>query len=364
MAVVGRILLGILIFLLAVILLLLFFPVSYEVFGEFREEKKGVSVRVKWLFGFVRFFLEVPKPGTPILKILWFNLLGDKKEKKPKKKKEKPKDKAENGATEDGETEDAATEAEAAQDATDTADVAAQDATDTADGTAQDATDTTDEAAEQVAGQASNDVTDDLTQQASGDSADGNDSTAETVTDQTAESAADQTEEESSKESSKKKKKKDKKEKEKKPKSKKSLKEKLTELVEELRFYKDLWEDGNTKPFVKAALTRVLHLIKNLLPRKIRGKLLFGAASPDVTGYAYGGYTVMRSLYPKRVSKFEFTPDFDDQILEGELTVKGWFMIFTVIYDALRILLDKRFRILRKKWKAHKEKNKKLEASA
>ncbi|MBP5670211.1 MAG: hypothetical protein J6X14_07895, partial [Lachnospiraceae bacterium] len=90
LAVVGRILLGILIFLLAVILLLLFFPISYEVSGELSEEKKDVTVRVRWLFGFVRFFMTLPKPATPTLKVLWFSLLGkkdsDKKKKKPTKK--------------------------------------------------------------------------------------------------------------------------------------------------------------------------------------------------------------------------------------------------------------------------------------
>ena len=346
LAVVGRILLGILIFLLAVILLLLFFPVSYEVNGELNEEKKSVTVKVRWLFGFVRFLMTLPKPATPTLKVLWFSLMGKKdakkEKKKPKQKGKKEKDKEKNdGATPEVAGETAQDDAQAEQASLDSVQ-------------ATEGTEATSGANEGVleAGEALSEDT-----QAEGDCA-----SATVEGDNTGESSAEEQSSDDPKD--RKKKKKDKKNKNEKPGNKKPLKEKVTELIEEFKFYKALWEDGNTKPFVQAALAKVLHLLKNLLPRKIRGKILFGAASPDITGYAYGGYSVLKSLYLKRFKAFAFTPDFERQILEGELFIKGWFMLFTVIWDALRILLDKRFKILRKKWKAHKNEKNKSEEGA
>ncbi len=149
-----------------------------------------------------------------------------------------------------------------------------------------------------------------------------------------------------------------KKKKEKKPKV--PIKEKLQKLKDEVVFYKELWEDGNTKPFVKDALARLLHVIKNLLPRKVTGKLLFGAETPDVTGKVYGGYCVVRSLYPKRFF-LELTPDFERKVLEGELMVKGHFNVFTILWDGLRILFDKRFKILKRKLDIKKHPEKALE---
>lgn len=341
LAVVGRILLGILIFLLAVILLLLFFPISYEVSGELGEEKKDVTVRVRWLFGFVRFFMTLPKPATPTLKVLWFSILG-KKDSDKKKKKPTKKSKQSNGQepAEDAKPE---SQSETAQDELDQ------------NQTMQDVTQ-----GEHGSGDAKHPS--EVNEEAPGDT-----ETTSELTDAT--SNASETVSESDKPAQEghnfgKKKKKEKKSENKKPGTKKPLKEKVGELIEEIKFYKALWEDGNTKPFVQAALAKVLHLLKNLLPRKIRGRILFGAASPDITGYVYGGYTVLRSLYPKRFKAFTFTPDFERKILEGELFVKGWFMLFTVIWDALRILLDKRFKILRKKWKAHKNEKNKSEEGA
>ena len=133
------------------------------------------------------------------------------------------------------------------------------------------------------------------------------------------------------------------------------INEKLSKLKSDFIFYKELWEDGNTKPLLKAVLARVFHVLKNLLPRKIHGKLIFGAATPDTTGYVYGGYVVLRTLYPKRLF-LELTPDFEKQILEGELLIKGHFSIFTIVWDGLRILFDKRLKILRRKLKERSEK--------
>ena len=127
----------------------------------------------------------------------------------------------------------------------------------------------------------------------------------------------------------------------------------FSKLKEEYDFYRELWEEEDTKPFVKDALLRVLHLLKNLFPRRIRGWITFGAASPDVTGYVYGLYCVCKSLWPKRLL-LELTPDFTDQVLEANFLVKGHFTIFIIVWDALKIWFDKRLKQIRQSMDEHK----------
>ena len=130
------------------------------------------------------------------------------------------------------------------------------------------------------------------------------------------------------------------------------LKEKI---LKEYQFYHNLWLEKDTKPFLKDALKRILHILRNLMPRSIRGNLLFGAASPDVTGYLYGGYCVASTIFPKKLN-LSFTPDFERQVLEGEVLIKGHFNVFTILLDGLRIFFDKRLKKIRRKLKNHMKK--------
>lgn len=289
MAVVGWILLGILGLLLALILLLLFFPISYVVKGKKDVEGQRVSVKVKWLFGFVRLLFHYPEPGKPVLKIAWFSLLGkrDKVSKTPKKRK--------NGNGGQGNN------------------VRPQ------------------EPEEKVpsAGQFSSDQT----SQASTDQVSDGQERANQDLDEPAPEIQDSPK-----------------------KQKKPLGETLRGFQTEYSFYRGLWDETDTKPFVREALSRVLHLVKNLLPRKIRGWIVFGGSTPDVTGYVYGVYCVVKTLFPKKF-QMELLPDFERSVLEVDVCIKGRFTIFILLWDALKIILDKRLKKLKKQMDAHKDKS-------
>ncbi|MBQ2100238.1 MAG: hypothetical protein II477_04085 [Lachnospiraceae bacterium] len=308
MAIVGYVLLGIILLLLALLLIILFLPIFYRANAKIDSSGKFVNAKVTWLFGLLRVFFNYPEPGKLVIKVAWFTLGGkDEKKDKPAKKPKKEKDAKEEPSSSDDSNEDASKSP-----VTESENAPSTEADQPKEPTAPEAAES---AEEPVAKQKEEEAK--------------------------AESPSDQ-----------------KKKKEKKPKV--PIKEKLQKLKDEVVFYKELWEDGNTKPFVKDALARLLHVIKNLLPRKVTGKLLFGAETPDVTGKVYGGYCVVRSLYPKRFF-LELTPDFERKVLEGELMVKGHFNVFTILWDGLRILFDKRFKILKRKLDIKKHPEKALE---
>ena len=341
MAVVGWILLSILLLLLALILAILFVPIRYKVTAKLNAQEKGVSVKVTWLLSLVRFFFDFPEPKEPILKVAFVTILGKKskpgKPKKSKKKKaknegEESQDNTSEEATQEDHIEEAVQEGLAEEDAkVESIEEDVQEKPSEED----DREISSEEGAQE--GHSEEAIQEEQSQVQSSDAE-------KEPTSESTDIASEDSKEDKSK-------------KEKKAKPKVPFREKLQKIKEEVIFYKELWEDGNAKPFVQSALARVFHVVKNLLPRKVSGKLLFGAATPDVTGYVYGVYCMLRSTWPKRFP-LEFSPDFESQVLEGELMIKGRFCIFTILVDALRIWFDKRLKILRSKLDAKKGKTK------
>ena len=294
MAVVGWILFGIVLLLLFLLLTVLFLPICYRVIVKMDQNGLSVKAKGNWFFHLIRIYFDYPEPKKPIIKIAWFTL-SKKKEKKKKQKKKKEDDiiLEENSSEENASAESIPEESKF------------------------------DENSDKDASFETN-------------------PSKETASEEPPQQETSSEAESDSQDKGKKKKK-----------EKKPFKETIQKLLDDFRYYKELWEDGNTKPFVKDALSRVLHILKNLMPRKIKGYVLFGAASPDVTGYVFGAYSVCSTLYPKRFF-LTLEPDFEKKVLEGDLIIKGHFCIFTLLFDALRILFDKRLKQLRKKLDARK----------
>lgn len=305
MAVVGKILLIILGLLLSLLLLLLFFPISYRILVKKQPEDLKISAKVSWLFGFFRLLFDYPSPKKPIVKVLFFTLAG-----KEKRITEELQD-AENKPDFESESEPADKIEKKEQ--------------------------------ENFKNESSIEPCE---------------PTIESKEESEKESGAGfqtESQKESNIESNIKANNKSNKEK-------KDLRTLYDQARTEFDFYYGLWEREETKALVNAFLARLLHILKNLLPRKVKGTLHFGAASPDVTGYVFGGYCVAQTLYPKRLF-LKLEPDFEKEILECELSVKGHFTVFTLLLDGLRVILDKRLWRLKKAIDVHRSGDKKQKTS-
>lgn len=62
-------------------------------------------------------------------------------------------------------------------------------------------------------------------------------------------------------------------------------------------------------------------LLKHVFPRRIRGWIHFGTSDPALTGELLGGLSILFAMYGQGV---RVTPDFEQEVLEGELEVKGY----------------------------------------
>ncbi len=306
MAVVGWILVGILGLLLLFFLLVLFFPVSYRLELEKTPESLLIKAKAGWLFGLFRILFLYPEPGKPQVRIAWFHLAPEEKQKKVKSgaHKKKASRKAENAGqtSPDSGGENPPQISSGSVEETSRADLAA-------------------------AG----------TQSFSQDKPSGEPEKDEESLKESGDSEETNKTEDSERQKSGSRKKK----------AVGSIAEVYRKLREEADFYWKLWQKEETKAYVSEIFARLLKIFRNVLPRRIEGKLVFGAASPDITGYVLAVYSILRVQFPKRLT-VELTPDFEEPVLKGELLIRGHVTVVVLLWNILRAALDKR---LRKLWR-------------
>lgn len=89
-------------------------------------------------------------------------------------------------------------------------------------------------------------------------------------------------------------------------------------------------------------------LLKHILPARMKGKVKFGFDDPYTTGQVLMYISPFYGIYGRR---FQIVPVFEETVLEGEAWLKGRIRIGTVLAVCIRMLFDKNFRTLLKKWR-------------
>ncbi len=93
---------------------------------------------------------------------------------------------------------------------------------------------------------------------------------------------------------------------------------------------------------------QIFGIVKHVLPEDIQGKVRFGFEDPFKTGQILTYISPFYALYAKHL---ELTPVFEEQVMEGELWLKGRIRIGTILAKAVRLLFDKNIRKLIRKFR-------------
>ncbi|MDO4277650.1 MAG: DUF2953 domain-containing protein [Lachnoclostridium edouardi] len=83
-----------------------------------------------------------------------------------------------------------------------------------------------------------------------------------------------------------------------------------------------------------------------MLPKKVRGKLYIGFEDPYMTGQAMAVAGLLCPIYKNALQVY---PDFENQILEGELFIKGRVRLSSAAALAFHLFRNRKFRKLLKK---------------
>lgn len=88
-------------------------------------------------------------------------------------------------------------------------------------------------------------------------------------------------------------------------------------------------------------------LIKHILPVKGKGNITFGFEDPYLTGQVLMYVSVIYPLCHKQINLY---PDFEQSLFKAEGSFYGRIRVGTLLFICLRMLMDKNFRKLLRKW--------------
>jgi hypothetical protein len=96
------------------------------------------------------------------------------------------------------------------------------------------------------------------------------------------------------------------------------------------------------KPFLTKAFQFIKRVLKHIVPQEFRVRLSYGFDNPANTGILCG----FIALFSAYFSGYDIclSPIFDQEILEGELFLKGRLFCFVITYYVLQLVLSKTFR--------------------
>lgn len=105
-------------------------------------------------------------------------------------------------------------------------------------------------------------------------------------------------------------------------------------------------ENKNTFRLLKR---QVIRFFKHVLPGKVSGTVRFGFEDPYTTGRILTYISPFYGWYGRTI---QVIPVFDEQVLDGEFSLKGRIRIATLLFIGFQVWRDKNFRTLLKRWQA------------
>lgn len=124
--------------------------------------------------------------------------------------------------------------------------------------------------------------------------------------------------------------------------------DKIKHIVKNIRYYIKIIKSDTFKRAWTVCSGQVFSLLKSIFPGKLKGNLLIGTGDPASTGQVLAIYGM---LYPLIGNHIVITPDFEQQILEGELLIKGKITVFQAVKTAWIVYFNKDLRRLIKLFK-------------
>lgn len=124
--------------------------------------------------------------------------------------------------------------------------------------------------------------------------------------------------------------------------------DKMENIRDNIEYYKERLTAEENRLFLKRTKERIFAVLKSIKPKVLTARVVCGTGSPDTTGYVCAVYGM---LYPVIEDRISFTADFENKVLDGELSVKGKVRVATLVRHGIKILLDKQLKVFLKEMK-------------
>ena len=116
----------------------------------------------------------------------------------------------------------------------------------------------------------------------------------------------------------------------------------IKKICDKIKKGSDFLKKESTKATIRLIFGKLKNIIVHILPKKLKGYLIFGFDDPALTGEILG---VASLFYPKYQKTFKLIPMFEQQVLEGKVQIKGRIVVAYLVWQVIKILLDKNARL-------------------
>ena len=121
----------------------------------------------------------------------------------------------------------------------------------------------------------------------------------------------------------------------------KSVQDAYKSASEKIEKVRTMISDSENQETVRLILRQIKKIIRYILPHRLKGRIRFGFEDPALTGQILAAVSPFYGLYAKTLA---LEPVFDEKIFEGELHLKGRIRVASLLWPAVRVLLNKNFR--------------------
>lgn len=125
--------------------------------------------------------------------------------------------------------------------------------------------------------------------------------------------------------------------------------DKIGDIRNKIEEIKELLNDENNIAAFLLCKDQLFILLRHIAPRKKKGKIEFGFEDPADTGYVLGCISILYAAIGEQVQIY---PNFEEEVLEGELMLRGRLQLFVVLKAAWKLYRDKNLKQLYKKFKS------------
>jgi hypothetical protein len=128
-----------------------------------------------------------------------------------------------------------------------------------------------------------------------------------------------------------------------------SIKDRLGKIRDKGKAVSEMFRDDNTPELITLLKENAGLLLRHIKPTKIKGWLHFGTSDPCLTGQILGALGILFAMWGKGIS---ITPDFEEKVLEGEVTLRGGLKLIFLGIVLIRVLPSRQWQHWKKQWDA------------
>lgn len=132
----------------------------------------------------------------------------------------------------------------------------------------------------------------------------------------------------------------------------KSLFEKAIDIQHKINLVKAFINEDDNRAAFGVTYDKLKKILKHIKPTTLRSRLIFGTGDPCSTGQALGMAGILYGIYGDHI---QITPDFENKIFKGSHYARGRIRTGTLLIIVIRLLLDKKFKLLLRNYRILKE---------